>query len=75
MKLKKREITLNEADSLQDVYYMEKILSEGYSEGKNISSRKETLLLLDSLQKEGEKELEFARSLWERSKKESKISK
>ena len=31
MKLEKREITLNETDSLKDIYYMEKTLLREYS--------------------------------------------
>lgn len=42
MKLEKREITLNEADSIQDVFYMEKALLHAYSLHMAKAERKET---------------------------------
>ena len=42
MKLEKREITLNEKDSLSDIAYMEKALLFEYVEGLARAGRKET---------------------------------
>jgi hypothetical protein len=42
MKLEKREITLNEYDSLKDAYYREKILLNEYVCGLSAMERKET---------------------------------
>ena len=42
MKLEKREITLNEKDSLSDIAYMEKALLFEYVEGIARAGRKET---------------------------------
>ena len=51
MKLEKREITLNEFDSLKDVYYGEKTLLSEYVLAISVSERKETRdFLLETLQ-------------------------
>lgn len=42
MKLEKREITLNEADSIKDVFYMERALLHAYSLQMPKAERKET---------------------------------
>ncbi len=42
MKLEKREITLNEYDSLQDVFYAEKMLLGEYVHAFEYAERKET---------------------------------
>lgn len=42
MKLEKREITLNEYDSLQDVFYAEKLLLGEYVQALEYAERKET---------------------------------
>lgn len=42
MKLEKREITLNEADSVTDMLYMEKTLLSTYEKGEKVADRKET---------------------------------
>ena len=42
MKLEKREITLNECDSLKDVSFLEKSLLNGYVESLSKAARKET---------------------------------
>ena len=41
MKLEKREITLNEKDSLQDACYMQKALCAAYEKTLNETERKE----------------------------------
>ena len=52
MKLEKREITLNEYDSLQDAFYMQKLLITEYAHALAKSSRKETRSELMRLLKE-----------------------
>ena len=52
MKLEKREITLNETDSLRETFYLLKILSKEYIETLCKSVRKETKDLLISLSKD-----------------------
>ena len=42
MKLEKREITLNEFDSLKETFYMEKMLVNEYLECLTKAARKET---------------------------------
>lgn len=42
MKLEKREITLNEYDSLQETYYFQKLLLKEYAETLCFVERKET---------------------------------
>lgn len=42
MKLEKREITLNEKDSVTDMLYLEKNLLSAYEKGIKITERKET---------------------------------
>ncbi len=70
MKLKKREITLNEADSLQDMYYLEKSLLGAYERGIENAAQKQTVNELNKGKAETEKEMAFLFSLWEKSKKE-----
>ncbi len=70
MKLKKREITLNEADSLKDVFFLEKALEKGYLEGESVPLRKETLNETAALAKEAAEEKQFIFSLWKKSKAE-----
>ena len=41
MKLEKREITLNERDSLKDIYYFEKQLLSAYEKGAANAARKD----------------------------------
>ena len=41
MKLEKREITLNEQDSLKDIYYFEKQLLSAYEKGTANAVRKD----------------------------------
>ncbi len=68
MKFKKREITLNEADSLHDVFCLEEYLEKAYEEGSRFSFRKETLNVLSTLGQTAGKEKERAFSLWNKSK-------
>ena len=72
MKLEKREITLNEFDSLRDAFYMEKTLFLEYREALLFSWRKETRgVLLDMLREIGEDAL-FLRDLMQGSAIENK---
>ena len=63
MKLEKREITLNETDSLRETFYLLKILSKEYIETLCKSVRKETKDLLISLSKEVEEDLVWSLAL------------
>ena len=56
MKLEKREITLNEKDSLKDMYFLEKNLQTQYAEGVKFAERKETEGELSKLMREAEKD-------------------
>ncbi len=68
MKLNKREITLNEADSLQDVFRTEKILLAEYDRAETLTLRKEVVNEIAALKKEGAADVELAKKLWEKSK-------
>ncbi len=68
MKLKKREITLNEADSLKDVFFTEKALAQAYEEGDTFSFRKETANELAALRERALSETEKTGALWKKSK-------
>ena len=68
MKLEKREITLNEQDSLRDVLFMEKALLFEYVEGLTKVGRKETRERLLSLLKETAEELFLIKDLLEKLK-------
>ncbi len=70
MKLKKREITLNEADSLQDMYYMEKALARGYEEGIALALKRETVNEWESAHKRACEDMQLLQGLWEKSKSE-----
>ena len=70
MKLEKREITLNEADSLKDVYYLENSLLQTYVNGSALTLRKEVCNTLDRLIKQTEEDKERMYALWQKSKKE-----
>ncbi len=65
MKLKKREITLNEADSLKDVFYLEKTLEEGYK--REVAFRKETEHEIRILRRETEEARALVHTLWKKS--------
>ena len=63
MKLEKREITLNEYDSLQDAYYQEKSLLNEYIYALFKMERKETKEMLLLLIKEPAEEIFFLQDL------------
>ena len=63
MRLEKREITLNEKDSLQDAYMMQKTLLLTYLLAMDKASRKETRKLLLSLLNETGEDLFFVKDL------------
>lgn len=68
MKLEKREITLNEADSLKDVFYLERTLLKEYSEGQGYTERRELENELTTLIEDTKADMEKVFSLWEQSK-------
>ena len=70
MKLEKREITLNEADSLKDIYYIEKALFTAYAEGEVFIVRKETENEMAKLIAQTKEEKGKIYALWQKSKKE-----
>jgi hypothetical protein len=70
MKLEKREITLNEADSLTDVFFTEKSLASHYVFALESVKRKQTRLALLSLLKQVGEDLYFARDLMEKALEE-----
>ena len=63
MKLEKREITLNEFDSLKDVFYIEKSLLFEYAEALEKARRQETRNELVTLMQETVEDLFFAKDL------------
>lgn len=63
MKLEKREITLNEYDSLKDMFYLEKTLLQTYGEGLGKMLRKESKNELLRLIQETCEDLLFVREL------------
>ncbi len=67
MKLKKREITLNEADSLKDLYYTERTLAQEYEKGESLPLTKRTGNGVDKLLKEAREDCEKLLSLWKKS--------
>ena len=71
MKLEKREITLNEYDSLKDAYYREKILLNEYVCALSDMVRKETREALLLLIKETAEELFFLQDCMEKSAKQN----
>ena len=70
MKLEKREITLNEADSLLDMYYLEKMLHYTYTAGGDCIERKEVANEVAQLIRQTEEEGERMYSLWKKVKAE-----
>ncbi len=70
MKLKKREITLNEADSMKDVFFIEQALYKSYDEGAGFAFRKETANELAALKGMAQGEAERIKALWVKAKKE-----
>ena len=75
MKLEKREITLNETDSLKDMFFWEKFLSGEYKEGAKRAERKETKSELIRLCEEAQADMEFIQERLQRSEKSSVFSK
>lgn len=63
MKLEKREITLNEYDSLKDMFYLEKTLLQAYGEMLGKALRKESKNELLRLMQETGEDLLFVREL------------
>ena len=61
MKLEKREITLNELDSLKDVYYFEKTLLREYENAAKKAERKEAQNEIARLLEEVKGEAESAK--------------
>ena len=70
MRLEKREITLNESDSIKDVFFMEKTLLNGYTEALERMSRKEMRNEILNLIKEAGEEMCFLQDLMRKSEKE-----
>lgn len=70
MKLEKREITLNEYDSLKEMFYMEKLLLNEYSECLTKVTRRETRKQLLRLMCEVGEDLSFVQDLMEKSSAE-----
>ena len=68
MKLEKREITLNERDSLKDVYYVEEALSHAYGAGVKGGHRKEVNDAFALLHAQAEEEKKLLCSLLEKSR-------
>ena len=67
MKLEKREITLNEADSLKDVYYLEKTLLREYSARLALAKYQETKHELSTLVKQVPADMESVERLMRKS--------
>ena len=67
MKLEKREITLNEADSLKDIFYLEKTLLREYEEGEDSIKRKELENELPALMTKTKEDIKKVFSLWQQS--------
>ena len=63
MKLEKREITLNEADSLKDVYYLEKTLLREYSARLALAKCQETKHELSALIEQVTEDMKTVESL------------
>ncbi len=59
MKLEKREITLNEADSLKDVFYLEKTVLAAYADALCAARTKEEKDVLLRLMREAGEDLHF----------------
>ena len=69
MKLEKREITLNETDSLRDVYYLEKTLLREYSARLSLAKCQETKHELSALLAEVTEDMERVETLMKKSAK------
>ena len=69
MKLEKREITLNERDSLLDMYFFERLLEKEYAFGAKMAERKETERVLAQAETDAHAIAESVYSLVEKSEK------
>lgn len=67
MKLEKREITLNECDSLRDIRMLEKALLNEYLTALSVMERKETRECVLALIKENAEEFFLAQDLLKKS--------
>ena len=74
MKLEKREITLNEYDSLKDAYYLEKTLLREYAEGREVAQRTETEGELSRLMREVGEDMETLYRLMKKSEGQGNFS-
>ncbi|MBQ9714001.1 MAG: hypothetical protein IJV83_01625 [Clostridia bacterium] len=75
MKLEKREITLNEYDSLKDVYYLEKTLLREYTARLALAKCKETENELTRLLDEVTEDMTVAENLMKRAREENAMTK
>ena len=66
MKLEKREITLNEADSIKDVFFMEKALLQAYSLQLSKAESKQTRAEMVKLLSETGENVYFVADLMKR---------
>ena len=69
MKLEKREITLNERDSLLDMYFFERLLEKAYESGAKLAERKETGRVLVQAEITARESAERVNGLIEKSEK------
>ena len=67
MKLEKREITLNESDSLKEVFYLEKMLLSEYVEALSKTERKDVRAEIIRLMQETGEDMCFALDIWRES--------
>ncbi len=67
MKIEKREITLNECDTLKEMFYMEKLLLNEYSECLTKATRRETRGELLRLMREVGEDMFFVQDLMKKS--------
>ena len=69
MKLEKREITLNERDSLLDMYFFERLLEKEYALGSTKAERKETERVLAQAETTARESVARVHALIEKSEK------
>ena len=73
MKLEKREITLNEADALIDLFFTEKSLASHYVLALESARKKQTRAALLQLLKEVGEDLYFVKDLMEKAIEEQSL--
>ena len=73
MKFEKREITLNETDSLKDVYYLEKTLLREYSARLALTRCQETKHELSALIEQVTQDMENVEKLMKKSAKNNAV--